>query len=305
MKFTLLLVFLFLSGPASAESFWTHNGSRMRLEADGDGRRMYYDVPRESLPVESGTLLFEGARDGADYSGTAYRFSSKCGPASYAVSGRVSDDEREIVLRGKAPKRDDNCNVVGEFADRLIFKFKSAGAAEPENVVFASSEGPVDPHEASLALDVLREAFRCPIKPITRKEVSEGVMQFYSSRVFSQRFLGDGERLKFSFTEEYDQKTEPGMGGTMKDSWVKEGDVLYQDLASGRIESTLSEADEKFDDKPITFRVVVNCSGNSKCFRRKEFGETSLEATGEAIFCDKATANNALMALEVLSRTDK
>jgi hypothetical protein len=105
---------------------WMHNGSVMRLEAKGKSRRFYYDTPREGLVKQgarSGTLLFEGERDGAIYSGTAYIFKSGCKPSPYAVAGDVSEDDRTITMTGDAPRFDSECKVTGTKKDTLIFSY--------------------------------------------------------------------------------------------------------------------------------------------------------------------------------------
>ena len=108
---------------ADSSNFWSHNGSVVKLYASGNKRSFYYEKPRAGLPVSEGQLLFYGFRDGANYTGTANRFSSKCGTVSYAVSGTVAPSQTMIRLTGMAPKRDQNCNIVGEFKDELVFQF--------------------------------------------------------------------------------------------------------------------------------------------------------------------------------------
>jgi hypothetical protein len=109
-----------------AGSSWTHNGSVMTLSSNGDSRRFVYQQPREGMldvGVSPGTTLFEGSRQGNRYSGTAYIFSPGCNPAPYAVSGTVSNDERTIVMRGKAPRINDGCGIKGYRNDTLVFNF--------------------------------------------------------------------------------------------------------------------------------------------------------------------------------------
>lgn len=105
------------------ETHWSHNGSEMRLEAVGPQRRFYYLHPKPDIPVAPGTLLFEGSRTGRHYRGTAFIFSTKCGPASYPVDGYVTDDDLSVVLRGQAPLRDSNCQVVSSRSDILEFRY--------------------------------------------------------------------------------------------------------------------------------------------------------------------------------------
>jgi hypothetical protein len=114
---------------ASADSLWNHNGSQMRLRADGDRRTFVYEQPRAAIAnqgVERGTVLFEGSISGeaGEYTGTAYVFSARCGKQAYAVTGELQDDGRRIFLSGEAPRRDSStCAVQGHRDDDLVFDF--------------------------------------------------------------------------------------------------------------------------------------------------------------------------------------
>jgi hypothetical protein len=105
------------------DSWWSHNGSVVELRARGDARVFSYAIPRDGVPARAGDTLFHGRRTGSNYSGTAYLFSSRCGVIGYSVSGTVSASQRRVVLRGRAPQRDNNCRIVGYTADVLTFEF--------------------------------------------------------------------------------------------------------------------------------------------------------------------------------------
>lgn len=108
----------------TAKPSWLHNGSIMRLEASGNGRRFYYEAPRagmRNVGVTPGTLLFEGTRNGDVYSGTAYIFAKGCRPAPYAVTGVVSDDDRRVAMSGQAPRVGRDCSIRGTREDTLVF----------------------------------------------------------------------------------------------------------------------------------------------------------------------------------------
>lgn len=110
----------------STEPLWNHNGSVMRLIANGAERRFLYEMPREGLSsvgVSRGTLLFQGRKAGNSYSGTAYVF-SQCGAQSYKVTGPVSDDQRQVTLVGRAPMLDGNCRVTRYRDDILVFSYQ-------------------------------------------------------------------------------------------------------------------------------------------------------------------------------------
>jgi hypothetical protein len=108
--------------PAFNNNVWMHNGSIVRLYASGQRRAFYYESPRSGLPVEAGQLLFYGSREGNTYLGTAHRFSANCGTTSYEVRGSVEPSQTTIILSGVAPRRDQGCNVIGTFVDRLKFE---------------------------------------------------------------------------------------------------------------------------------------------------------------------------------------
>ena len=111
--------------PSIVQPLWNHNGSTMRLFADGAVRKFLYESPREGLAgvgVSKGTLLFSGIKSGNAYSGTAYVF-SRCGAKPYQVSGPVSDDQRQVTLYGQAPIPDSNCRISSHRSDSLMFTF--------------------------------------------------------------------------------------------------------------------------------------------------------------------------------------
>lgn len=108
---------------ASAK-LWAHNGSLMRLVAEGAARTIVYEKPRDGIEkagAVAGSTLFEGTRTGAGYTGTAYIFVAGCKPQAYAVSGSISKDDRRITLRGNAPKISAKCKAQGTKADTLVF----------------------------------------------------------------------------------------------------------------------------------------------------------------------------------------
>jgi hypothetical protein len=113
---------------AWADSYWDHNGSLVRLKADGDSRRFVYAALRDVLVragVRPGTLLFSGAREGDRYYGTAFVFSRHCGaPLEYYVEGDVVS-ERRVVLSGTREVYTDGCRATGRReTDRLEFTYK-------------------------------------------------------------------------------------------------------------------------------------------------------------------------------------
>ncbi|MGI9408106.1 MAG: hypothetical protein ACR2O4_17145 [Hyphomicrobiaceae bacterium] len=112
------------SSPSGTSRTWNHNGSIMRLEADGTKRRFVYEKPRQALAsrgVTPGIVLFEGERDGDEYRGASKIFSRSCGQLPYTVSGHVSNGDTRVTLRGRAPRVNADCDIVGYRNDKLVF----------------------------------------------------------------------------------------------------------------------------------------------------------------------------------------
>lgn len=96
----------------------------MYLVANGHSREFYYERPRSGMRevgVQPDTLLFFGVAVGAQYEGTAYIFSRKCGALPYHVAGPILDNYRRVVMYGQAPRVDGACRVVGYQNDVLEF----------------------------------------------------------------------------------------------------------------------------------------------------------------------------------------
>ena len=111
----------------SGGSLWLHNGSVMRLTANGNARQIRYERPRPNLArrgVKQGELLFEGRRNANTYSGTAYIFTKSCGKAAYVVSGLVEDGGTRVVMTGLAPRLNSSCRQIGTREDRLVFTLR-------------------------------------------------------------------------------------------------------------------------------------------------------------------------------------
>lgn len=112
----------------SGGSCWDHNGSTMRLTANGNSRTITYRSPRSVMRragVRNGTVLFTGTRNGNRYSGQARVFSRYCkGQAfKYNVTGTVSNNDRRVVLRGRRPNRKRCRNSGGWKTDVLVFTY--------------------------------------------------------------------------------------------------------------------------------------------------------------------------------------
>lgn len=109
-----------------AGSVWNHNGSTMRLMANGANRTFAYERPRSGVVragVTSCDIVFEGEKVGDEYIGTAYVFLRDCGPVGYPVSGPVTNGGLKVTLYGQAPRRRDDCSVSGYRDDKLVFEY--------------------------------------------------------------------------------------------------------------------------------------------------------------------------------------
>jgi hypothetical protein len=103
-----------ISNAFAAESVWTHNGSKIRWESEGQRRTASYLTLRpglEAAGIQPGAKLFEGARKGAVLSGNSYSFKNGCPPIPFPVSATIAN-ERQIVLTGEAPIRSSGCNTT-------------------------------------------------------------------------------------------------------------------------------------------------------------------------------------------------
>jgi len=118
-----------LTSPAQADSFWDHNGSLMRLEADGQQRVFTYEEPRavtRRAGAKRGTVLFDGRNVGDYYVGRARRFSRYCDePLVYDVEGPVTDNGTRIVMRGEREVFGNGCQPTGRVVeDVLVFTYQ-------------------------------------------------------------------------------------------------------------------------------------------------------------------------------------
>lgn len=129
MKSLLVSLGLLLACQAAlADSYWHHNGSVVRLSANGDERAFFYDQPSEKMRyagVDTDTLLFNGYRKGDKYYGTARVFSKYCeNPLEYPVSGHVTNNQTKIVLTGQRTVYKAGCHATGKTVkDTLVFTY--------------------------------------------------------------------------------------------------------------------------------------------------------------------------------------
>lgn len=104
---------------------WTYEGSGIRIVAKGNKRRLVFVTPSEELRragVRRGDPLFDGRRQGKRYVGQAYAYSRRCGSVAYRVRGRIGEGERQVVVSGRQPVRNRNCEITGRRDVRLVFE---------------------------------------------------------------------------------------------------------------------------------------------------------------------------------------
>ena len=141
----------FPAPPLPTASLWSHNGSTLRLVAEGASRRFLYVTPRQGLlvrGVRAGTLLFDGEKNGDVYSGRSRVYHATCGAYPYEVTGPVSADQRRVTMSGQKPILSDTCRVERTEPDELVFEYVSnevTGAKEPSPVA-APSKSIFDGH---------------------------------------------------------------------------------------------------------------------------------------------------------------
>lgn len=119
-----------LASTATADSFWNHNGSIMRLSDYGNERVFSYERPSVKMQgagVRAGDVLFNGVRRGDNYFGTARVFSKYCRQSlPYKVSGNVYKGPK-VVLTGTRPSYDKGCIANGKLrTDTLVFTYISS-----------------------------------------------------------------------------------------------------------------------------------------------------------------------------------
>lgn len=150
MKYRTVIACALALTTTTANADFTHNGSLMGVELDGDAVRIYYTNPRAGLArlgVRRGTLLFEGRIDKSDpgrpyLEGDARIFKRGCDPTPYFVHGNFRYPY-PFRLSGAAPVlSEDGCDIVDNV-------YEGANA----NLVFTStSTGILAPRPADLAL---------------------------------------------------------------------------------------------------------------------------------------------------------
>jgi hypothetical protein len=125
-----LWLFTIASAKAGPVGQAVHNGSLMTMVQTPGGMMVRYAQPRPDLfgLVLPGTLLVEGRWVGPPpqmFIGTAFVFSSLCGPIPYPVRGTV-DQSQSLMLFGGAPIFDTTCRILGYSTDsaQAVLRFE-------------------------------------------------------------------------------------------------------------------------------------------------------------------------------------
>lgn len=122
---SLLAIFIFVisSGLALAQQkSWELDGSTVQLVAQGSTIRLIFQSTSGLFSLQganSGSVLFEGRRDGQTLTGTAYAFSAGCLPEGYEAKGVIAADGNSVRLSGRVPARDPSC-VVKSYSEQTL-----------------------------------------------------------------------------------------------------------------------------------------------------------------------------------------
>jgi hypothetical protein len=103
--------------PSLPDGIWNLGGSSMYLAAEGNRRKFFYESPRAdllSLGVRKDTMYFDGEFEGENLRGIAHVFVRNCPPLGYRVTGKLSNNGRQITLRGNSPQANAECQIVSE-----------------------------------------------------------------------------------------------------------------------------------------------------------------------------------------------
>jgi hypothetical protein len=158
-------------------AIWDHNGSVMYLVANGLSREVYYQKPRPGMldaGARPGSLLFRGEVNNEQYLGTAYIFNLHCGPIPFEVKGPILDDDKRIVLTGRAPRVDRNCRTYGSYTSNLEFRRlnpnEAAQSQEPLVAAQPPATGVLKPEVPS------RNGDELPTTPAVQASVKNGTL---------------------------------------------------------------------------------------------------------------------------------
>jgi hypothetical protein len=305
---------------ADASSYWEHNGSIVNLQDKGNGRWFYYHTPRSGLAVQSGTLLFEGRKDGSTYAGTAYVFSPTCGKSGYPVKGVVSRDQTSIRLYGKAPRRDSNCNVTGYRNDELVFTYRSRAAppASQQPSLAAPGRIPNPPRDLSVgdvseeaareAAELLADSFKCPL-PNTRGEAASGGQRIHTTHNVStniQSFQITSTTVQTSVGRWGDTTTLHYPGGYAPGAPLHSSEDTYESEYRADYRDLVANASAHDDPAGLTsggaaHYVTLYCRQNKDCFRRCEPGGCRNGGSDLGLqICTKESVEGVRQAIAIL-----
>lgn len=129
---------------AEQGTHWELAGSKLVLTVDGDQWAFRYLEPRPGMMAEGvrrGTVLFKGREQGASLNGTAYRFSKRCGPLPYEVSGQFEPEGGILTMQGVGPRgMSKDCKSVTHTESYTITMSPLATEAKKLEVVRGDSD---------------------------------------------------------------------------------------------------------------------------------------------------------------------
>lgn len=128
----LLTGWILIATASAADYLYDHNGSRMRVNVEGNKVKIYYQKPRQGLAgagVRAGTLLFDGKVSNGYLEGMSRIFNPNCGEVDYFVYGDFTPG-RSFMLNGAAPVLSNmSCRIVDNVyeGDNANLRFSAIG----------------------------------------------------------------------------------------------------------------------------------------------------------------------------------
>ncbi|MCP1738209.1 hypothetical protein [Bradyrhizobium japonicum] len=189
-----------------------------------------------------------------------------------------------LISSGKIPP-DSYLSVGGRFVEDVTTQAKSQELSVPSS------------KEVEQALALLAAAFANPLANREKKEVHNGVQLFFNSTVYKQAFLGSQTHLKYSFSEQITQDSQPGLGGSYQTTYRHQVEAAFKDLQHAWIHGDENET--------INRRITLNCSARRACVSTTSEGRLSKSDAVDLMFRDNQAARDALLAIDTLIRANR
>jgi hypothetical protein len=130
----LVLLMTMVTASSAQQAVWNVESSTAVEDSRGPREfRMMLQRPGGDLASKgagTGTVLFEGERNGDNVSGLAWAFAAGCLAESYEAFGAFSSDRAVFTVQGRAPVKDSSCKITS-FQDKTLIFTKPAVAQAP------------------------------------------------------------------------------------------------------------------------------------------------------------------------------